>query len=75
MLGRALSCAADAHLHFGHYGEAKRLLRRAIDQVLHTGDAFLCARSLTRLGTAEEAEETRSRPSPCTTRPFSSSAG
>ncbi|MFB7758300.1 tetratricopeptide repeat protein, partial [Streptomyces sp. NPDC056121] len=56
MLGRALSCAADAHLHFGHYGEAKRLLRRAIDQVLHTGDAFLCARSLTRLGTAEEAE-------------------
>ncbi|MGW4393193.1 AfsR/SARP family transcriptional regulator [Streptomyces sp. NPDC004685] len=56
MLGRALSCAADAHLHFGHYGEAKRLLRRAIDQILHTGDAFLCARSLTRLGTAEEAE-------------------
>ncbi|MFF1394460.1 hypothetical protein ACFVZD_11685 [Streptomyces sp. NPDC058287] len=56
MLGRALSCAADARLHFGHYGEAKRLLRRAIDQVLHTGDAFLCARSLTRLGTAEEAE-------------------
>ncbi|MFE5029259.1 BTAD domain-containing putative transcriptional regulator [Streptomyces sp. NPDC056656] len=56
MLGRALSCAADAHLHLGHYGEAKRLLRRAVDQVQHAGDAFLCARSLTRLGTAEEAE-------------------
>ncbi|MET8129841.1 tetratricopeptide repeat protein [Streptomyces sp. NPDC005065] len=54
MLGRPLSCAADVHLRLGHYREAKRLLRQAVDLVQQGGDIFLCARSLTRLGTAEQ---------------------
>ncbi|MGI5455616.1 BTAD domain-containing putative transcriptional regulator [Streptomyces sp. CA-249302] len=53
MLGRALSCAADIHLRLDQYGEAKRLLRQAVGLVEEGGDIFLCARSLTRLGTAE----------------------
>ncbi|MHC0433212.1 AfsR/SARP family transcriptional regulator [Streptomyces sp. O3] len=53
MLGRVLSCAADIHLHLGQYGEAKRMLREAVRLVERCGDVFLCARSLTRLGTAE----------------------
>jgi tetratricopeptide (TPR) repeat protein len=56
MLGRSLSCAADVHLRLGHYGEARTLLRRAVDLVQQRGDIFLCARSLTRLGTAELGE-------------------
>lgn len=56
MLGRPLSCAADVHLRLGHYGEAKSLLRRAVRLVEEGGDIFLCARSLTRLGTAEQGE-------------------
>ncbi|PIB11260.1 MULTISPECIES: tetratricopeptide repeat protein [Streptomyces] len=56
MLGRPLSCAADVHLRLGHYGEAKRLYREAIHLVEQVGDIFLCARSLTRLGTAEQGE-------------------
>ncbi len=56
MLGRPLSCAADVHLRLGDHGEAKRALRRAVGLVEQAGDVFLCARSLTRLGTAEQAE-------------------
>ncbi|MBZ9639759.1 tetratricopeptide repeat protein [Streptomyces sp. PSKA30] len=56
MLGRPLSCAADVHLRLGNHGEAKRLLRAAVDLVEQVGDTFLCARSLTRLGTAEQGE-------------------
>ncbi|MFC8512780.1 BTAD domain-containing putative transcriptional regulator [Streptomyces sp. NPDC057257] len=53
MLGRVLSCAADIHLRLEQYGEAKALLRQAVGLVEEGGDIFLCARSLTRLGTAE----------------------
>ncbi|WP_409471429.1 hypothetical protein [Streptomyces sp. HC307] len=35
---------------------AKSLLREAVDLVEQVGDTFLCARSLTRLGTAEQGE-------------------
>ncbi|MFD7259257.1 BTAD domain-containing putative transcriptional regulator [Streptomyces sp. NPDC059874] len=56
MTGRVLSCAADIHLRLGRYGEAKRLLREAVDLVAQGGDVFLCARSLTRLGTAHQGE-------------------
>ncbi|MFF3336805.1 BTAD domain-containing putative transcriptional regulator [Streptomyces sp. NPDC002888] len=56
MLGRVLSCAADVHLGLGHYREAKHLLRQAVDLVEQVGDIFLCVRSLTRLGTAEQGE-------------------
>lgn len=56
MLGRPLSCAADVHLRLGHYGEAKSLYREAIRLVEQVGDIFLCARSLTRLGTAEQGQ-------------------
>lgn len=56
MLGRPLSCAADVHLRLGHYGEAKSSLREAVHLVEQAGDTFLCARSLTRLGTAEQGE-------------------
>ena len=56
MLGRPLSCAADVHLRLGHHHEARSLLRRAVDLVQQGGDIFLCARSLTRLGTAELGE-------------------
>ncbi|MEU6374338.1 BTAD domain-containing putative transcriptional regulator [Streptomyces sp. NPDC046909] len=56
MLGRVLSCAADVHLRLGAYGEAKSLLSQAVRLAGQVGDVFLCARSLTRLGTAEEAE-------------------
>ncbi|MEJ8657921.1 AfsR/SARP family transcriptional regulator [Streptomyces sp. MS1.AVA.4] len=56
MLGRVLSCAADIHLRLGRYDEAKRLLRQAVHLVEQGGDIFLCARSLTRLGTAELGE-------------------
>jgi tetratricopeptide (TPR) repeat protein len=51
-----LSCAADAHLRLGHYGAAKSRFRQAIDLVQQGGDIFLCARNLTRLGTAEQGE-------------------
>lgn len=54
--GRALTCAADAHLRLGRYGEAKSRFRQAIDLGQQVGDVFLCARSLTRLGTAELGE-------------------
>ncbi|MEW2175104.1 BTAD domain-containing putative transcriptional regulator [Streptomyces sp. NPDC005406] len=54
MLGRPLSCAADVHLRLGRYREARHLLRQAVDLVQQGGDIFLCARSLTRLGTAEQ---------------------
>ncbi|MET7648837.1 tetratricopeptide repeat protein [Streptomyces sp. NPDC005426] len=54
MLGRPLSCAADVHLRLGRYREAQQLLRQAVDLVQQGGDIFLCARSLTRLGTAEQ---------------------
>ncbi|MFD8979381.1 BTAD domain-containing putative transcriptional regulator [Streptomyces sp. NPDC059564] len=53
MLGRVLSFAAEIHLRLGRYAEAKSLLRRAIHLVEEAGDVFLCACSLTRLGTAE----------------------
>lgn len=55
MMGRPLSLAADVHLRLGKYDEAQHLLRRAVDLVQQSGDIFLCARSLTRLGTAEQA--------------------
>ncbi|MFI5883468.1 BTAD domain-containing putative transcriptional regulator [Streptomyces sp. NPDC051554] len=54
MLGRVLSCAADAHLRLGRYGAARSRFREAIDLAEQVGDVFLCARSLTRLGTAEQ---------------------
>ncbi|MFD0505136.1 BTAD domain-containing putative transcriptional regulator [Streptomyces chiangmaiensis] len=56
MLGRVLSCAADVHLRLGHYREAKSRLREAVQLGQRVGDIFLCARSLTRLGTAEQGE-------------------
>ncbi|MFJ6406995.1 BTAD domain-containing putative transcriptional regulator [Streptomyces hydrogenans] len=56
ILGRALSCAADAHLRLGRFQQAKRQLRAAVVLVDQVGDFFLCARSLTRLGTAEQAD-------------------
>ncbi|SOD48962.1 DNA-binding transcriptional activator of the SARP family [Streptomyces sp. Ag82_G6-1] len=56
MLGRVLSCAADAHLRLGHYGEAKSRFRQAVELGQQVGDTFLCARSLTRLGTAERGD-------------------
>ncbi|MFE6759996.1 ATP-binding protein [Streptomyces sp. NPDC057684] len=56
MLGRVLSCAADAHLRLGHYGEARSRFREAIDLAEQVGDIFLCTRSLTRLGTAERGD-------------------
>lgn len=56
MLGRVLSFAADVHLHLGRHAEAGILLRQAVQLVEEGGDAFLCARGLTRLGTAEQAE-------------------
>ncbi|WSF26707.1 NB-ARC domain-containing protein [Streptomyces sp. NBC_01220] len=52
ILGRALTCAADAHLRLGRYKEAKTLLHRAIPLAEEAGDIFLCAHNLTRLGTA-----------------------
>ncbi|MFE1271747.1 BTAD domain-containing putative transcriptional regulator [Streptomyces sp. NPDC058758] len=55
MLGRVLSCAADAHLRLGRFEQAKHHLRAAVVLVEQVGDFFLCARSLTRLGTAEQA--------------------
>ncbi|MET8327480.1 BTAD domain-containing putative transcriptional regulator [Streptomyces sp. NPDC005181] len=56
MLGRPLSCAADVHLRLGHYGAAQSSLREAVHLAEQAGDIFLCARSLTRLGTAEQGE-------------------
>ncbi|MFE2245937.1 AfsR/SARP family transcriptional regulator [Streptomyces lavendulae] len=56
LLGRVLSFAADIHLRLGRYAEAKSLLRQAVHLVEEAGDVFLCARGLTRLGTAEQAE-------------------
>ncbi|MFB7939990.1 BTAD domain-containing putative transcriptional regulator [Streptomyces sp. NPDC056049] len=56
MLGRALSCAADAHLRLGRFEQAKHHLRAAVVLVDQVSDFFLCARSLTRLGTAEQAD-------------------
>ncbi|WP_234343180.1 AfsR/SARP family transcriptional regulator [Streptomyces fulvoviolaceus] len=56
VLGRTLTCAADAHLLLGHYGEAKRRFRQAVELGEQVGDTFLCARSLTRLGTAEQGQ-------------------
>jgi tetratricopeptide (TPR) repeat protein len=56
VLGRALTCAADAHLRLGHYSEAKSRFRQAVELGQQVGDTFLCARSLTRLGTAERGE-------------------
>ncbi|MFE6843180.1 hypothetical protein [Streptomyces sp. NPDC057686] len=56
MLGRVLSFAADIHLRLGRYAEAKSLLRQAVHPVEEAGDVFLCARDLTRLGTAELGE-------------------
>ncbi|MGW6978961.1 BTAD domain-containing putative transcriptional regulator [Streptomyces sp. NPDC054932] len=53
MLGRVLSFAADIHLRLGRYAEARSLLRQAVHLVEDAGDVFLCARGLTRLGTAE----------------------
>lgn len=53
VLGRTLTCAADVHLRLGHYGEAKKRFRQAVELGEQVGDVFLCARSLTRLGTAE----------------------
>ncbi|GHJ98696.1 SARP family transcriptional regulator [Streptomyces sp. Y2F8-2] len=55
-LGRILSIAADGHLRLGRHGEAKTLLRQALDLAEQSGDLFFCARSLTRLGTVEQAE-------------------
>ncbi|MFE0335292.1 BTAD domain-containing putative transcriptional regulator [Streptomyces sp. NPDC058955] len=55
-MGRALSCAADAHLRLGRFKQAKRHLRAAVVLVDQVSDFFLCARSLTRLGTAEQAD-------------------
>ncbi|MFE1412151.1 BTAD domain-containing putative transcriptional regulator [Streptomyces sp. NPDC058746] len=54
MTGRVLSCAADIHLRLGRHAEAEELLREAVDLVAQGGDVFLCARSLTRLGTARQ---------------------
>jgi len=56
VLGRTLTCAADAHLRLGRYGEAKSRFRQAVELGQQVGDTFLCARSLTRLGTAEQGE-------------------
>ncbi|WP_327417296.1 AfsR/SARP family transcriptional regulator [Streptomyces sp. NBC_01233] len=56
LLGRVLSFAADIHLRLGRYAEAKGLLRQAVHLVEEAGDVFLCARGLTRLGTAEQGE-------------------
>ncbi|MFF3085894.1 BTAD domain-containing putative transcriptional regulator [Streptomyces nojiriensis] len=56
LLGRVLSFAADIHLRLGRYAEAKALLRQAVLLVEEAGDVFLCARGLTRLGTAELGE-------------------
>ncbi|MGO4456866.1 tetratricopeptide repeat protein [Streptomyces sp. M-16] len=56
MRGRVLSFAADVHLHLGRHAEAGKLLRQAVHLVEEGGDVFLCARGLTRLGTAEQAE-------------------
>jgi DNA-binding SARP family transcriptional activator len=56
MLGWVLSSAADVHLRLGRWGEAKHLLRQAIDLLEKGGDIFHLARSLTRLGTAEQGE-------------------
>lgn len=72
LLGRVLSFAADIHLRLGRYAEAKGLLRQAVHLVEEAGDVFLCARGLTRLGTAEQGEEIRARPWPSITRPCSS---
>jgi DNA-binding SARP family transcriptional activator len=55
-LGRALTCAADAHLRLGNYGEAKIRFRQAVELGEQVGDTFHCTRSLTRLGTAEQGE-------------------
>lgn len=56
VLGRTLTCAADVHLRLGHYGEARSRFRQAVELGEQVGDIFLCARSLTRLGTAERGE-------------------
>ncbi|MFF1341660.1 hypothetical protein ACFVYT_27750 [Streptomyces sp. NPDC058290] len=56
LLGRVLSFAADIHLRLGRYAEAMSLLRQAVLLVEEAGDVFLCARGLTRLGTAELGE-------------------
>ncbi|PAZ16267.1 SARP family transcriptional regulator [Streptomyces sp. SA15] len=56
VLGRTLTCAADAHLLLGHHREAKIRFRQAVELGEQVGDIFLCARSLTRLGTAERGE-------------------
>ncbi|MFD9500459.1 BTAD domain-containing putative transcriptional regulator [Streptomyces sp. NPDC060035] len=53
VLGRTLTCAADVHLRLGHYDEARSRFRQAVELGEQVGDIFLCARSLTRLGTAE----------------------
>ncbi|MFF4502774.1 BTAD domain-containing putative transcriptional regulator [Streptomyces sp. NPDC001401] len=54
MLGRILSCAADIHLRLARYGEARSLLQQAVPLAEEGGDIFHTARSLTRLGTAEQ---------------------
>lgn len=51
-----MSCAADVHLRVGQYGAAKSRLRQTVDPAQQVGDIFFCARSLTRLGTAEQGE-------------------
>ncbi|MFF0015914.1 BTAD domain-containing putative transcriptional regulator [Streptomyces sp. NPDC005374] len=56
VLGRVLSLAADAHLRLGRHGEARHLLRQAVQLSGQCGDVFFCARSLTRLGTVEQGE-------------------
>ncbi|WP_406178283.1 tetratricopeptide repeat protein [Streptomyces sp. NBC_00996] len=62
VLGRTLTCAADAHLRLGHYGEAKSRFRQAVELGEQVGDIFLCARSLTGSARQSEARETRPRP-------------
>ncbi|GAA1374160.1 BTAD domain-containing putative transcriptional regulator [Streptomyces beijiangensis] len=52
--GLALSCGADVRLRLGHLAAAERDLRTAIDLGLQARDAFLCARSLTRLATVHQ---------------------
>lgn len=54
MTGRVLAFTADIHLRLGRYAKAEELLRAAVDLVAQGGDLFLCARSLTRLGTARQ---------------------
>ena len=56
VLGRVLSLAADAHLRLGRDGEARHLLRQAVQLSGQCGDVFFCARGLTRLGTVAQGE-------------------